>query len=90
MSASTPPLPSSREQYGPLMHSLKALWSKDPQAALVASRRLCRTDLYFLLRYACKRIDLERDWLFDRCREVQESPDGHLDLWFRDGYKSPV
>jgi phage terminase large subunit-like protein len=70
------------------MHSLKALWSSNPQAALVASRKLCRTDLWFLLRYACRRIDLERDWLFERCREVQASPDGHLDLWSRDHYKS--
>lgn len=55
-----------------------------------ALRRLCREDLFFLLSVACKRKDLNRDWLYDRCREVEANPDGHLDLWFREGYKSTI
>jgi phage terminase large subunit-like protein len=55
-----------------------------------ALRHLCRTDLFFFLTQGCKRRDIDRDWLYDRCREVQAAPDGYLDLWAREHYKSTI
>ena len=51
---------------------------------------LGKTDLFFMLVYILKRDDANNDFVFDRCREVQDSPNGHLDLWSRFHYKSSI
>lgn len=53
-------------------------------------RALCSGDLFFLLVYAMRRKDMDNDWIFARCREVQGKPDGYLDLWAREHYKSTI
>lgn len=52
------------------------------------NRLLCRTDLFWLLWFACGRKDIAHQWLLDRCKEVEAEPNGHLDLWARNHYKS--
>lgn len=56
----------------------------------VADRFKARTDLFYLLTEVLGRKDIERSWLEERCREVQASPNGHLDLWAREHYKSTI
>lgn len=53
-------------------------------------RELCRRDLFYLLVDVCGRKDMNNDWCFARCNEVQASPDGYLDLWAREHYKSTI
>lgn len=64
----------------------EAIKAKDSKAL----RILCQQDLFFLLFIACNRRDINHDWLFARCREVESSPDENLDLWSREHYKSTI
>lgn len=53
-------------------------------------RHLARRDLFFLLYFVLGRKDMRHQWLIDRCKEVQETPNNCLDLWAREHYKSTI
>lgn len=74
----------TREQANELYAEVLA--AKDVKAMV----ELCLYDLFFLLTVALRRLDMDRDWLYERCREVEKDPDGYLDLWAREHYKSTI
>lgn len=59
-------------------------------AVLAVMAELGRLDLFFLMTRILGREDMDTDWHFARCREVQAAPDGMLDLWAREHYKSTI
>jgi len=61
-----------------------------PDTLHETERWLARNDLFYLMVAVLKRADVNRDWLFERCREVQQNPNGYIDLWAREHYKSSI
>lgn len=47
-------------------------------------------DRFALMVLICHRHDLIHPWIYARCREVEASPDGHIDLWARFHFKSSI
>jgi hypothetical protein len=68
------------------------IWDRWQEALAnkVTPAALGRADRFFLLTVLLKRFDAKKQWLFDRCREVEANTDGYLDLWAREHYKSTL
>jgi predicted phage terminase large subunit-like protein len=85
-----------QERQGFYQNLFKVAEAKGKQQSSLLLRELCKIDLFFLLKYACKSVgylfdnDKKAEWVYARCNEVQANPDGYIDLWFREGCKSSV
>jgi len=53
-------------------------------------RFLCRYHLFFLLGCVCKRLHLLKDWTEQRAIDCQKCPNGQLQLWPREHFKSSI
>jgi len=77
----------AREMYDDLMAEGRA---QGEQGLAGVMAELGWRDLFFLLTRLLGRDDMDNDWAFERCAEVQAAPDGRLDLWAREHYKSTI
>lgn len=98
------PLPD-RPDHPAYLELLAELEGGAPEDSYHLFRDACLNDFWFFARHClslgtliCRdphnshygKRWLDHRWLFERCREIQAEPDGHLDLWPRYHFKTAL
>lgn len=63
---------------------------EDEAEKIRLNRLLCRTDLFWLLWFGCSKHYVAKQWILDRCKEVEVSFSNTLDVWSREHFKSTL
>ena len=61
-------------------------YGRDPDAR----HALCLEDRYYLLINVLKATYAWHPWVYARCRMVEAAPDGFIDIWAREHFKSTI
>lgn len=70
--------------------ALDVKYNTGNEALRQAMRKLVLTDRFYLGTRVLGRVDADNDWVYKQCRMVEAEPDGCLDLWAREHYKSTI
>jgi phage terminase large subunit-like protein len=90
---STNSLPATREAAHLFYRAALDMDADDPELLRLTFWELQSGDFFFFALYCLEFDDfkyLDNDWVFDRCREIQREPWGHLDLWARAHFKTSL